>query len=148
MEVSNILFLIILSFTLFDMDFKHTIIQWNCRGLKQKFDEIKLLLSQHKSSVICLQETFLKLDDTITLKGFNVYNHIHSECQRPSEGTSIFVKSSCPQRHIDLSTELQAAAVSVTLDKEITICSVYIPPSFSLTSEHLNSLIQKLTTPY
>ena len=148
MEVSNILFLVILSFTLFDMDFKHKIIQWNCRGLKRKFDEIKLLLSQHKSSVICLQETFLKRDDTITLKGFNVYNHIHSECQRSSGGTSIFVKSSCPQRHIDLSTELQAAAVSVTLDKEITICSVYIPPSFSLTSEHLNSLIQQLPTPY
>ena len=148
MEVSNILFLVILSFTLFNMDFKHKIIQWNCRGLKPKFDEIKLLLSQHKSSVICLQETFLKHDDTITLKGFNVYNHIHSECQRPSGGTSIFVKSSCPQRHIDLSTELQAAAVSVTLDKEITICSVNITPSFSLTSEHLNSLIQQLPTPY
>ena len=69
-------------------------------------------------------------------------------CQRSSGGTSIFVKSSYPQRHIDLSTELQAAAVSVTLDKEITICSVYIPPSFSLTSEHLNSLIQQLPTPY
>ena len=68
MEVSNILFLVILSFTLFNMDFKHKIIQWNCRGLKPKFDEIKLLLSQHKSSVICLQETFLKRDDTITLK--------------------------------------------------------------------------------
>ena len=130
------------------MDFKHNIIQWNCRGLKPKFDEIKLLLSHHKSSVICLQETFLKRDDTISLKGFNVYNHIHSECQRSSGGTSIFVKSSCPQRHIDLSTELQATAVSVTLDKEITICSVYIPPSFSLTSEHLNSLIQELPTPY
>ena len=130
------------------MDFKHNIIQWNCRGLKPKFDEIKLLLSHHKSSVICLQETFLKRDDTISLKGFNVYNHIHAECQRSSGGTSIFVKSSCPQRHIDLSTELQATAVSVTLDKEITICSVYIPPSFSLTSEHLNSLIQELPTPY
>ena len=68
------------------MDFKHNIIQWNCRGLKPKFDEIKLLLSQHKSSVLCLQETFLKRDDTITLKGFNVYNHIHSECQRSSGG--------------------------------------------------------------
>ena len=30
----------------------------------------------------------------------------------------------------------------------MTICSVYIPPSFSLTSEHLNSLIQQLPTPY
>ena len=148
MKVSILIILYILSPFIQNMNFKHNIIQWNCRGLKPKFDEIKLLLSQHKSSVLCLQETFLKRDDTITLKGFNIYNHIHSECQRPSGGSSIFVKSSCPQRHIDLSTELQATAVSVTLDKEITIYSVYIPPSFSLTSEHLNSLIQQLPTPY
>ena len=35
-----------------------------------------LLLSQHNASVLCLQETFLKLDDIITLKGYNIYNHI------------------------------------------------------------------------
>ena len=99
------------------MDFKHNIIQWNCRGLIPKFDEMYLLLSQNKPSVFCLQETFLKHDDTITLKVFNVYNHIDSEFQRASCGSSIFVIPSCPQRHIDLSTELQATAVSVTLDK-------------------------------
>ena len=46
-----------------------------------------------------------------------------------------------PQRKIDLQTELQATAVSVTLDKEITICSVYIPLSFSVNSQHLDSLL-------
>ena len=60
----------------------------------------------------------------------------------------MFVKSSFPQRKIDLQTELQATAVSVTLDKEITICSVYIPPSFSLNSQHLDSLLQQLPSPY
>ena len=131
MKVSNLrIYLLILSF-LSVMDYKHTIIQWNCRGLKPKFDEISLLLSQQKPSVFCLQETFLKPDDKISLKGFNIYNYIHSNCQIPSGGSSIFVKSSCPQRNIQLTTELQATAVSVTLDKEITICSIYIPPSFS-----------------
>ena len=66
---------------------------------------------------------------------------------RPSGGASVFVKSSFSQRKIDLQTELQATAVSVTLDKEITICSVYIPPSFSLNSQHLDSLLQ-LPSPY
>ena len=131
-----------------EMDFKHKIIQWNCRGLKPKFDEISLLLLQHNPSVFCLQETFLKPDDKVTLKGFNIYNHIHSECQRPSGGSSVFVKSTCPHRYIELNTELQATAVSVSLDKEITICSVYIPPSFSLKYEHLIALIQQLPAPY
>ena len=73
------------------MNFKHNIIQWNCRGLKPKFDEISLLLSQQKPSVFCLQETLLKLNDKITLKGFNIYNYIHSNCQRPSGGSSILL---------------------------------------------------------
>ena len=66
----------------------------------------------------------------------------------PSGGASIFVKSSFPQRKIDLQTELQATAVSVTLDREITICSVYIPPSFSLNSQHLDNVLQQLPSPY
>ena len=47
-----------------------------------------------------------------------------------------------------LTTELQATAVSVTLDKEITICSFYIPPSFTLKTEHLDSLLKQLPSPY
>ena len=112
MKVSNYFVLIIYSFLITNMDFKHNIIQWNCRGLKPKLDEISLLISQYNPSVFCLQETFLKPDDTITLKGFDTYNYIHSNCQKPSGGSSIFVKSSCPQRNIQLTTELQATAVS------------------------------------
>ena len=126
------------------MDFKHKIIQWNCRGLKPNYNEVSLLISEYNPSVFCFQETFLKPDDNISLRGFNVYNYVHTDCLRPSGGASIFVKSSFPQREIDLQTELQATAVSVTLDREITICSVYIPPSFSLNSQHLDNLLQQL----
>ena len=106
------------------------------------------MISEYNPSVFCFQETFLKPDDNISLKGFNIYNYVHTDCLRPSGGASVFVKSSFPQRKIDLQTELQATAVSVTLDKDITICSVYIPPSFSLNSQHLDSLLQQLPSPY
>ena len=144
MKVSTLANLLLFLHFISVIDFKHNIIQLNCRGLKPKFDEISLIISQQKPSIFCLQETFLKPDDKITLKGFNIYNYIHSDCQRPSGGSSIFVKSSCPRRNIQLTTELQATAVSVMLDKEITICSVYIPPSFSLKTEHLDSLLKQL----
>ena len=129
-------------------DFKHKIIQWNCRGLKPNYNEVSLLISEYNPSVFCFQETFLKPDDNISLKGFNVHNYVHTDCLRPSGGASIFLKSSFPQRKIDLQTELQATAISVTLDREITICSVYIPPSFSLNSQHLDNLLQQLPSPY
>ena len=149
MEGVNLTIILVSLLILFSrMDFKHKIIQWNCRGLKPNFNEVSLLISEYNPSVFCFQETFLKPDDNISLKGFNIYNYVHTDCLRPSGGASVFVKSSFPQRKIDLQTELQATAVSVTLDKEITICSVYIPPSFSLNSQHLDSLLQQLPSPY
>ena len=141
MEGFNLTIILVLLLILFSsMDFKHKIIQWNCRGLKPNYNEVSLLISEYNPSVFCFQETFLKPDDNISLRGFNIYNYVHTDCLRPSGGASIFVKSSVPQRKIDLQTELQATAVSVTLDREITICSVYIPPSFSLNSQRWRNI--------
>ena len=111
------------------MNSNHRIIQLNCRGLRSNYNESLLLLSLLSPSVVCLQETFLKIDDQLNIRAFNTYNYIYSEGQRPSAGSSVLVHSSCPQREIKLVTNIQAVAVSVTLDKEITICSVYIPPN-------------------
>ena len=102
------------------------------------------MISEYNLSVFCFKETFLTPDDNISLKGFNIYNYVHTDCLRPSGGASIFVKSPFPQRKIDLQTELQATAISVTLNREITICSVYIPTSFYLNSQHLDNLLQQL----
>ena len=137
MEGFNLTIILVPLLILFSsMDFKHKIIQWNCRGLKPNYNEVSLLISEYNPSVFCFQETFLKPDDNISLKGFNIFNYVHTDCLRSSGGASIFVKSSF------------STAVSVTLDREITICSVYIPPSFSLNSQHLDNLLQQLPSPY
>ena len=103
MEGFNLTIILFSLFILFSsMDFKHQIIQWNCRGLKPNYNEVSLLISEHNPSVFCFQETFLKPDDNISLKGFNIYKYVQTECMRPSGGASLFVKSSFPQRKIDL----------------------------------------------
>ena len=84
------------------MDFKHKIIQWNCRGLKPNYNELFLLISEYIPSVFCFQETFLKPDDNISLRRFNIYKYLHTDCLRPTCGASIFVKSSFPRRKTDL----------------------------------------------
>ena len=80
---------------------KQRIIQWNCRGIKPRYEELLLLLSLLGPSVFCLKETFLKTDDNFTFKGFNVYNHIHCDCARASGGSSILV--SLPYLNVKLS---------------------------------------------
>ena len=88
MEGVNLTIILVPLLILFSsMDFKHKIIQWNCRGLKPNYNEV---------SVFCFQETFFKPDDNISLRGFNKYNYVHTDCLRPSGGASIFVKSSFP----------------------------------------------------
>ena len=47
---------------------KKSIIQWNCRGLRANYNEILILMSLFSPSVICLQETFLKQSDNISLE--------------------------------------------------------------------------------
>ena len=46
-----------------------SIVQWNCRGVRPNFEEIKSLLIDNKPVAVCLQETFLKDTDTINFKG-------------------------------------------------------------------------------
>ena len=44
------------------------IIQWNCRGLKANYEEIKSLLCDNIPLIVSLQETLLNDNDNITFK--------------------------------------------------------------------------------
>ena len=127
---------------------KKSIIQWNCRGLKTNYNEELILMSLFSPSVICLQETFLKQSDNVSLRDFNMFNYICPDGQRASGGTSIMVKSSVPHSQFDLNTNLQAIAVNVTLSKKVTICSIYLPPSDTLSKNSLVNLIEQLPHPF
>ena len=47
----------------------NSVIQWNCCGLRPNFDELSLLIVKHNPLAVCLQETFLKDTDNITVRG-------------------------------------------------------------------------------
>ena len=123
---------------------KKSISQWNCRGLKANYNKILILMSPFSPSVICLQETFLKQSDNVSFRDFNMFNYICPDGQRASGGTSIMVKSSVPHSQFDVNTNLQAIAVNVTLSKKVTICSIYLPPSDTLSKNSLVNLIDQL----
>ena len=74
MEGFNLTIILLSRLVLFSsMDFKHKIVQWNCRGLKPNYNEVSsILLSEYKPSVFYFQESFLKADDNISFKGFDI----------------------------------------------------------------------------
>ena len=109
---------------------KNTIIQWNCRGLRANYDEFQLLLNDYDPAVICLQEKYqyLKEPNNITFRNYNLINKFAVGDGRGTGGNTTIIDNRCPCRQIQLKTNLQAIAVSVTLHRTISMCSIYIPP--------------------
>ena len=127
---------------------KNTIIQWNCRGLRANYDELQLLLNDYDPAVVCLQETYLKESNNITFRNYNLINKFAVGDGRGTGGNTIIINNRCPSRQIHLTTNLHAIAVSVTLHRTISICSVYIPPRAKIEQKDLDEIISQLPTPY
>ena len=85
----------------------NSVIQWNCRGLRPNFDELSILIVKHNPLAVCLQETFLKDTDNITVRGFNLYHKCQETENRASGGVSILVNENIPQSIVTLNTQLQ-----------------------------------------
>jgi exonuclease III len=124
----------------------NNIIQWNCWGLKVNFIEITLLVEAFLPIAFCLQETHLS--DNINLKIYSVYSTYVDEDERAVGGSTILVQDNILHSYVNLNTDLQAVAVRITLDKTITLCSVYISPHSSLSLTQLKNLSDQLPTPF
>ena len=124
----------------------NSVIQWNCRGLRPNFDELSIRIVKHNPLVVCLQETFLKDTDNITVRGFNPYHKCQETENRASGGVSILVNENVPQSIVTLNK----MAVNVTAHKTITLCSVYLPPRnhFNFNPKDLHSVIDQLPSPF
>ena len=102
-----------------------TLIQWNINSFSQNRTELELLLKD-RPSLVSLQET--KTRDPIKLRDYNSYNMFAQASDgRACGGVSLLIYNKVPQSEIRLNTTLQAVAVKVTLNKTITVCSIYCP---------------------
>ena len=124
------------------------IIQWNCQGLKANINELLLLLTEECTSIICLQETFLKQDDNINIRNYEMFIHTQDSGGRASGGVSVLIRNNIPHSKIDITTNIQAVAIKATLHKPVNIYSIYIPPSNDIDENELKKLIDQLPRPF
>ena len=109
--------------------------QWNCRGFKANFYELKILCERLNPLALCLQETFLRQTDIHHFKHYNMYNCFGPGGDRAAGGTAILVWQGIIHSHLQLDTSLQATAVRITLSKTITLCSIrWFPPGTPVSS--------------
>ena len=119
------------------------ILQWNIRGIRSNFEELKILIGEHKPLVICLQETKIEFDKLPDIRGYSKV-----EQSNEAVGIAIYVKNGVPYRPITIESDIRASAVKVTInDRPISICSLHIPPDFKLELRQLKLLYSQLTSP-
>jgi len=123
-----------------------TLLQWNCRGFRANFNELQLLTSKYIPQAICLQETLLQDTDDINFRGYTPLNTYSDN--GPHGGSTILVRQGILHSPVKLTTNLQAVAVRLTLHVAVTLCSVYVPPTYKLVSGELNSLVNQLPKPF
>lgn len=126
------------------------IMQWNCRGVKANLTELQFIITALDPVVICLQETLLSQNATITLKGYVTYHNPGPNTSRPSGGTITLVKNNLPHNFIKINSSIQNTTIRVSniTRKTVTICNLYIPPNSNPTFTEYVNLIDQLPTPY
>ena len=110
---------------------------------------MSLLVVKHNALAVCLQETFPKDTDNITVRGFHLYHKFQETEYRASGGVSILVNENISQSIVTLNTDLQAVAVKVTAHKTITLFLVYLPPRnhFNFNPKDLLNVTDQLPSP-
>ena len=124
------------------------ILQWNCRGLRTQAEELKLQLRECNPGVISLQET--KLVPEIFNPGLNyeIFCSAPAAGDRAHGGAAVIVNKSLQYSVLNIVTDLQAVAIKVVLGKQITICSIYLPPRSAFSQSDLQSLMDQLPSPF
>ena len=119
-------------------------IQWNVRGLRANFEELRLLCNQYNPQAVAVQECQLRKDNIIDLTVFSGITK-SSSGDNATGGVTLYINKSVLFSEIELNTDLQAVAVRVSAKKTLT---VYLPPSLDINFSDLEHLIQQLPAPF
>ena len=69
-----------------------------------------------------------------------MYSSYVDEDERAAGCSTILVRDNILHSYVTLNTDLQAVGVRITLDKTITLCSVYIQPNSALSLAELKKI--------
>ena len=101
--------------------------------------------------IAAVQETLFKDADftnyTLRIPGYSFYTHNINDNTRKG-GTALLVSNNLLHHQIDLHTELDAVGVNVKIaNQELTLISLYLPPSTEINVNALSSLLNTCDTP-
>ena len=126
----------------------HFILQWNCRGLKPNYQDLQTIIRWRNPSIVGLQETKLSPAVACAIKGYAIFRKDVRSDTIAHGGVLLAVHHSLPARLLQLNTTLQAVAARVHLrHREVTVCSLYLPPGTAFPVADLRRLLAELPEP-
>ena len=126
---------------------EHRIIQWNAQGLRAKKDEVIKMIEDGKPVILAIQETMTGDCNKVRVPNFNTVSTVGHFNWRYYGGVALFIHESIPYGEVIVHSPLQIIAARVQLATEVTVCSVYLPPSADITLDQLNNALGQLPTP-
>ncbi|GFO37289.1 RNA-directed DNA polymerase from mobile element jockey [Plakobranchus ocellatus] len=121
-----------------------TVVQWNIRGFRSNFEELKLLLNRSQSAVVALQECRLG-EGQVPPRGYTL---LLPQGGSPGSEAALLIRNGTRFSEIDLKTGLHAAAATISLEKNLTVCSLYLPPNSHVSKLSLAGLFEQLPKPF
>ena len=95
------------------------IIQWNVRGLRANFEELRLLCNQYNLQIVAVQECQLQKDKIINLTGFLGITK-SSPGDNATGSVTLYINKSVLFSEIKLNTDLHAVTVRVSAKETVT----------------------------
>ncbi|GBN04419.1 hypothetical protein AVEN_230442-1 [Araneus ventricosus] len=123
-------------------------LSWNCRGIRSKLQDLKVLINYFHPVCVGLQETFLSSNIALKLRGYTSVRKDAATGSNHSGGVCIFTSNLYPITPLNLHTSLQAVAVQVHVRTIVTVCCVYLPPHDVVSQQDLDILVDQLPTPF
>ena len=115
------------------------ILQWNCRGIYRKINELKHFLDNTETlpDVLALQETHLIEKYTPKIPGFTM---IRKDRNVHGRGVCMFIKNNIPFAEREV-PEIENVEVQCICIREIQLFNVYLPPNKNIERAALTSLL-------
>src|SRR5215469_9894355 len=105
------------------------VLQWNFRGFRSNFEELKLLIREYDPACICLQELILGVNYLFLLPPTSYISYIsHHRGNNGRCGAGLLVRNSLHSDVNMLQTQLHAVTERVILSRPSSVCSLYLPP--------------------
>ena len=131
-------------------DHKNVFISWNCRGIKNKKQDLEILIKEKNPISISLQELKMKNDPFFELSNYSfVYKNLKLEPDEIAHGgVGTFIRKDTPFTLLNINSIFQTVTIQISLPKKITICNIYIHERTKFSERNLKNLINQLPRPF